>query len=286
MMDSVPKKAFCDLNIPVSDDEKELKTRIIRALKLGYEVLAINVSVNQEDLKLKSVKKGAKKAKLDPEAEEKESLTDFPEPPQISISPDELVEIKLGHIQPKIFKRLTLTFSDNNFLPVFNRSATIAKYDLLALVPTSTLALKNLLKSGFRADIIAFDPEHCKDVKWSRKLYFECTNNHMFFELSYAPMIRDVTHRRRMISQGHQYHCFGKSRNIILSSGAEDVMELRGPYDVANLGFLLGLNEQQGKLGVTKESLSAVRSGLGRCLGPYRAIVEDKSGDDNDEAMK
>lgn len=32
-----------------------------------------------------------------------------------------------------------------------------------------------------------------------------------------------------------------------MSSGAESVFELRGPYDVANLGLLFGLSEEQGK---------------------------------------
>ena len=35
---------------------------------------------------------------------------------------------------------------------------------------------------------------------------------------------------------------------IIISSEALTPLELRGPHDVANLGFIFGLNEQQGKI--------------------------------------
>ena len=39
---------------------------------------------------------------------------------------------------------------------------------------------------------------------------------------------------------------------IIISSEALTPLELRGPHDVANLGFIFGLNEQQGKIWVVK----------------------------------
>ena len=39
---------------------------------------------------------------------------------------------------------------------------------------------------------------------------------------------------------------------IIISSEALTALELRGPHDVANLGFIFGLNEQQGKIWVVK----------------------------------
>jgi RNase P/RNase MRP subunit p30 len=45
--------------------------------------------------------------------------------------------------------------------------------------------------------------------------------------------------RRRTISQGHNYHAVGKSKNIILSSEAQSPIELRGPHDVANLVIFL-----------------------------------------------
>ena len=67
----------------------------------------------------------------------------------------------------------------------------------------------------------------------------------------------------------------GKSRNIIISSHAESVVEFRSPFDAANLGFLFGLNEHQGKLAVGNMPREVIRAAQGRKLGPYRALVRN-----------
>ena len=63
-------------------------------------------------------------------------------------------------------------------------------------------------------------------------------------------------------------------QSIIISSEALTPLELRGPHDVANLGFIFGLNEQQGKDGVHQNPIKVVQSAAGRRLGPYRALVQ------------
>lgn len=52
------------------------------------------------------------------------------------------------------------------------------------------------------------------------------------------------------------------------------MLELRGPKDVANLGHLLGLNEEQCNMAVKQVPLQAIESGKGRTLGPYRAHIQ------------
>lgn len=43
-----------------------------------------------------------------------------------------------------------------------------------------------------------------------------------------------------------------RGKNLIISSGAPTVFELRGPYDVANLSSLLGLSMERAKAAVSK----------------------------------
>jgi hypothetical protein len=50
-------------------------------------------------------------------------------------------------------------------------------------------------------------------------------------------------------------------------------IELRGPHDVSNLGYLLGLNENQCKAAVGIASCQAIRTAAGRKIGPFRASV-------------
>ena len=61
-------------------------------------------------------------------------------------------------------------------------------------------------------------------------MYGECLEKHMFFELSYAPCIRDSTARRRIIALAHNYQSVGKSKHVVVSSAAESPIELRGTY--------------------------------------------------------
>lgn len=57
----------------------------------------------------------------------------------------------------------------------------------------------------------------------------------VFFELMYFPTIQDTTCRRNIINKAHLYHQYGKSRNIIITSGALNHLSLRAPYDVINM---------------------------------------------------
>ena len=279
-------KGYCDLNIPVDSDVPPLQL-IKRALTFGYETLALNVRVHQKELISKSKQQQlAKKAKKSSETPSPEGISDFPEPPIIELTEDDYPDLAVRKKKPIILYRLTITFYNNDFLPFMRESATLKNYDLLAIQPESTIALQNLLKSAFSGDIICFDPERVKDVLWSRKLYMECVNRDMFFEIPYAPCIRDSTARRRIISQSHNYHAVGKSKAIFLSSEALNPLELRGPHDVANLGYIFGLNEQQGKDGVHHNPISVVQAAAGRRLGPYRALIQKTEDLDEHEKSK
>lgn len=276
-------KGHCDLNIPIDGKVKPLEL-VKRAISFGYQTLAINVHVHQKDLISKSKhQQMAKKAKTD---FVQKSLLDFPVPPKIELTENDYPDLAMKSKKPVILYRLTIRFFNNDFLPFVTNSETIKDYDILAIHPESTLAIQNLLKSGFKADIICFDPEGVKDVLWSRKLYMECVKKDMFFEIPYAPCIRDDTKRRRIISQSHNYHAVGKSRGIIISSEAMSPLELRGPYDVANLGYIFGLNENQGKEAVKQNPIKVVQNAAGRRLGPYRALIQKKEDLGLDDAWK
>ena len=91
----------------------------------------------------------------------------------------------------------------------------------------------------------------------------------------YVPAILSGLPRQNIISTAHRYHIFGKSRNIIISSGAQHCIQLRGPYDITSLyvnqkktiffkkyfhiifcgdfrALILGLNKQQAKDAISK----------------------------------
>lgn len=113
-------------------------------------------------------------------------------------------------------------------------SDNLKKYDLLALIPKSPDAMQYACET-FDTDIISFDPTESKLVKFSRKLYNLAVDRNIHFEIMYAPAIYDQTNRKNIINRSHIYHAVGKSKNIIISSGAINSIQLRGPYDIINL---------------------------------------------------
>ena len=73
----------------------------------------------------------------------------------------------------------------------------------------------------------------------------------MGFKLVYSPAIKDSTMRRYTISNALNLMQVCKGKNVIISSAAERSLEMRGLYDVANLGLLFGLSESDTKAAVS-----------------------------------
>jgi hypothetical protein len=67
--------------------------------------------------------------------------------------------------KPVLLSRLNIVFKDNEFLTFYNRSKTVSKYDLISVSPETILALQNLLKSGFKPDIISFDQDLAANLR-------------------------------------------------------------------------------------------------------------------------
>lgn len=86
------------------------------------------------------------------------------------------------------------------------------------------------------------------------------------FELVYSPAIKDSTVRRYTISNALNLMQICRGKNVIISSAAERPLEIRGPYDVANLGLLFGLTENTAKAAVSTNCRAALLHGETRKL--------------------
>ena len=216
-------------------------------------------------------------------AGELSKISEFPEPSKVELVTDDYPDLNSRGLKPKLLTRLTIVISDNDFLIHYNKSEVVKKYDLLAIIPKSAQCLISLLKSSFRFDILSYTPDLIyTGVKWQRKLYNECVEKFIHFELLYVPTIVDREDRRKTIGLSHSYQSIGKSKKIFLSSFARKPIELRAPGDVANLAFIFGLNENQGKDAVKKHCSDVYKAALGRKLGVYRVRVEKVQGPDTE----
>ena len=80
----------------------------------------------------------------------------------------------------------------------------------------------------------------------------------VYFEILYAPILREPGSRRQIFTNAQALTRETRGRGIVLSSGARTAIELRGPYDVVNLGTFLGLTEQQAHAAVGKNAVAVV----------------------------
>lgn len=87
----------------------------------------------------------------------------------------------------------------------------------------------------FNGDIVTFDAHAGGRLYVNRKAYQVAVKRGIFFEIKYSPLISDSNFRKDIIKVAHNYLVRGKSKSIVISSGATNPFELRGPYDVANL---------------------------------------------------
>ncbi|KAM9837828.1 ribonuclease P protein subunit p30 isoform 2-T2 [Aulostomus maculatus] len=78
------------------------------------------------------------------------------------------------------------------------------------------------------------------------------------FEVSYSAAIRDTTMRRYTIANAISLMESCKGKNLIMSSAAEKHLELRGPYDITNLGLLFGLSEEDAKEAISSTCRSVL----------------------------
>lgn len=140
----------------------------------------------------------------------------------------------------------------------------------------------------FNGDLVCFSLDKAH-ISFSRKYYNLAVDRKMFFEICYAPAITDSNYRRHIIRRSHAYHSYGKSQNIIISSGAARAIELRTPYEVANLGLLFGLSEEQSKQAMAGNCKKLVTRAIGRRHNKAVMTVEvteqdnKKKVDDDDE---
>ncbi|XP_050670193.1 ribonuclease P protein subunit p30 [Leptidea sinapis] len=252
---------FCDLSVSKDYDLKKLK--ILSGL--GYNTIAIDTRVEEV---VEEPKKKKKKG------DTKEVIDYIPPPIEI---PTELINNKL-----QILRRVTVEFSDSSITVKLNKSENLKKYDILAVIP-KTLQAFHYACGTLDADIITFEPESKIPFKVSRKLYRLAVERGVYFELMYSPAIKDTTSRKNIISTAHNYHAVGKSKNIIITSWAENHLQVRGVHDVVNLGFIFGLNSNSGLEAIRNNPRKLILKSIGRRCGKHYMDVTSVDISENKE---
>ncbi|XP_041369301.1 ribonuclease P protein subunit p30-like [Gigantopelta aegis] len=220
---------FADLNV-VSETNKALIQEVLAiAFNLGYECVAVNNFIPE----LKSKGKGGEKQ-------------------TVVVPPDEILldekicrQFKRGRRCLRQLSRFT-TVIDDPAKAARLSSPEVQAYDLVAVEPTSEKTF-HLACGTLDIDIISLNMVERLPFYVKRPSINLALDRGIFFEIKYAPTIRDSTARRNTIAAAQSLVEVCKGKNVIVSSGSEKAMELRAPYDVMNLNLLFGLSPAQAK---------------------------------------
>ncbi|XP_037707944.1 ribonuclease P protein subunit p30 [Drosophila subpulchrella] len=243
-------RPFYDFSIPYNKEDAVMRALLNELVELGYKTIAIDQSFDHS--KKEAGKRGSEM---------------FPEPYKIEHLRKEFRD------QLRILQRITILYVDVNVAHAMSVSLNLRKFNIIAGQPKTDAALTHCC-TAFNGDLITFDPVAGSRLLVNRKAYQVAVRRGMFFEIKYAPAIVDSNNRKDMIKVAQNYCTKGKSKNIIFSSGATHEFQLRGPYDVANLAFIFGLSEDQGKNAVDRHCRQLFLKAESRRLGKTIMFVK------------
>ncbi|KAL0003776.1 hypothetical protein SO802_011337 [Lithocarpus litseifolius] len=248
---------FFDLNIPYLDSSQSNKTTrtklVVKAMELGYTGIAYNRTI-------KGVMSDHDRCSISPLT--LSSLLNLV--PSLSLSVNFHRDL-LGVPRATPFRqytRLTVVAENHSQSLALNSGNPVLKtYDLVAVKPLDQTVFDDACDKS-EVDIIAIDFSERLPFRLKQAKVKAAIERGVYFEITYSDLIADVQTRRQMISNAKLLVDWTRGKNLIFSSAAPSVNELRGPYDVANLSSLLGLSMERAKAAISKNCRTLIANAL------------------------
>ncbi|XP_076439526.1 ribonuclease P protein subunit p30-like [Babylonia areolata] len=231
--------AFGDLHVTSVDNQ--IQDVFQTAVQLGFDWLAVNTLIT--DLKGKGKK------------QQEQSSIKLPE--QVTLDEHTQQLLKAEGRKLKQFSRLTALLDDTTNTHKLT-SAEVQAFDLLAVQPVNETAFK-LACGTLEVDIIVLDLTEKLPFHIKRPLVHLAMERGIHFEILYSPAVRDSSFRQNTISSALKLCSICKGKNLIISSGCEKAIEMRGPYDIINLGLLFGLSQAQSKNAISRNCRAVLK---------------------------
>lgn len=139
----------------------------------------------------------------------------------------------------------------------------LRSYDIVAVKPVSQNAFNQACQTS-TVDMIAIDfsEKEMLPFRLTQPMVKAAIKRGVYFEITYSGLIADAKAKQRMISNCKLLVHWTRGKNIILCSAAPSATELRGPQDVANLVFLLGISGERAKAAISSNCRSLLANAL------------------------
>uniref|UniRef100_A0A1D1YK75 Ribonuclease P protein subunit p30 n=1 Tax=Anthurium amnicola TaxID=1678845 RepID=A0A1D1YK75_9ARAE len=154
-------------------------------------------------------------------------------------------------------------------------SSILRTYHLVAVRPLNQTAFDQACTAS-QVDLIAIDFSQQLPFRLKLTMVKAAIERGVYFEITYSRMISDAHIRGQMLSNVKLLVDWTRGKNLIFSSGASSVNELRGPYDVMNLSTLFGVSMERAKLAISKNCRSLLTNALRRKQCYKEAIIVEK----------
>lgn len=160
--------------------------------------------------------------------------------------------------------RLTVVASEPAHCAQLAAAGDITRtYDILAVQAASERVFASACTT-LDVDIISFDLARRLPFRLRVPTVRAALARGITFELCYSPALREPNSRRQLFANALAVVRATGGAGIILSSGAQRAFELRGPYDVANLGTLFGLSLAAAKAAVSSRTAAVLQHAAAR----------------------
>lgn len=249
--------AFADLNVPYLDDPRETEKLASKAIKLGFETIAI-----------------CKTHRLKHEKGKKNKKTDGGQlsPIDWNVLPA-IQDMKKKNPKLKFYSRITVLLDDQSQVHQLSSEA-VQTFDVLAVQPTTEKLYQQACRS-LEIDIISLDMSRRLPFHLKFPTVHAAVERGVHFEIIYSTAFGGTTERTQLLAIAMDMVVFTKGKNIIVSSGAEHELDFRGPYDIVNLGLLFRFKEEQSKAAITKNCRAVLFHAQAR-KGTERSVISGR----------
>uniref|UniRef100_A0A1I7T5B7 Ribonuclease P protein subunit p30 n=1 Tax=Caenorhabditis tropicalis TaxID=1561998 RepID=A0A1I7T5B7_9PELO len=259
---------YADLSIKHINPENTL-AMVKRAIRMGYDTVAINIDLGDisdyyTELDMlwtpgsQSTTDGEPPKKKKKKQQRKDELADgiagilkkklIPPPHFVDISELNTSDLEKRGKVFRQFSRITFTANEQVVINKVFIHPTILSYDIVAVRPGEPAVLDTLSRKTELFDIITIDHLEENRGKWLTvsKVMDRIRNDGVFYEIAYAESLMPAT-RKNTLFNGRILIRSLKSKNIIMSSGAETMLDLRSPVDVMNMSLLWGVANNEAR---------------------------------------
>ncbi|CAM9352548.1 unnamed protein product [Ectocarpus sp. 13 AM-2016] len=261
---------FFDLNVPVlrSSVERDRSALLSQLFEHGYDCVALNTIVYGR--LPKQHRCTIERIHFDPEAasavcsRRRRRRRTFREPSLLRATARGGGAAAPGHgataeSGPDQVSRLTVVLeSPADAQSLTAGSEALQSYDVVAAVPCCQRSFEVLCKDS-DVDVISLPSGKRLPFNINKKNTDAALSRGAVFEVTYSQAIQNSSNRRFLLANCEALLTFTRGRGILLASGAETWLNCRSPHDVANLGQLLGLSQEQSLRAVSDTPLAVLR---------------------------